>query len=70
MSSQLLRYWVLCVVGLIGFFWRQASEQYLTVSQFFAQLLRQVISRPQVVHGLLGKNALFPLNEGMPWPLA
>jgi hypothetical protein len=41
---------------------RQASEQYLTDSQFFAQDLRQVISLPQVTQSLLGKNDLFPLN--------
>ena len=41
---------------------RQASEQYLTDSQFLAQDLRQVISLPQVAHNLLGKKDLFPLN--------
>jgi hypothetical protein len=34
---------------------RQASEQYFTSSQFFAQALRQTISRPQTEQGLLGK---------------
>jgi hypothetical protein len=33
----------------------QASEQYFTSSQFLAQALRQVISLPQTVQGLLGK---------------
>jgi hypothetical protein len=42
---------------------RQASEQYFTSSQFFAQLLRQLISLPQTVHGLLGKYDLLPLND-------
>lgn len=41
---------------------RQASEQYLTSAQFFSQLFRQVISRPQATHGLLGSAALLPLN--------
>ena len=41
---------------------RQASEQYLTSAQFFAQLLRQIISRPQAMQVLLGKAALLPLN--------
>ena len=34
---------------------RQASEQYLTESQLAAQALRQVMSRPQCWHGLLGR---------------
>ena len=38
------------------------SEQYKTCSQFFAQALRQVISRPQVLQGLLGRFCLLPLN--------
>lgn len=41
---------------------RQASEQYLTSSQFFAQLLRQTISRPQAMQVLLGRAALLPLK--------
>ena len=45
-----------------GFLARQASEQYLTSSQFFAQLLRQVISRPQATQILLGSDALLPLK--------
>ena len=40
------------------------SEQYKTCSQFFAQALRQVISRPQVLQGLLGRLCLLPLNVG------
>ena len=38
-------------------------EQYLTSCQFFAHDLRQVISRPQVLQGLLGRCCLFPLYE-------
>ena len=41
---------------------RHASEQYLTSSQFLAQLLRQVISRPQTMQVLLGSDALLPLK--------
>ncbi len=41
---------------------RHASEQYLTFSQFFAQLLRQTISRPQATHVLLAKADLLPLK--------
>jgi hypothetical protein len=40
---------------------RQAFEQYCTWSQFLAQDLRQVISRPHTRHGLLGKYSLLPL---------
>lgn len=40
----------------------QACEQYFTSAQFLAQLLRQVISRPQATQGLLGKADLLPLN--------
>lgn len=50
------------LAGRAGFFVRQASEQYFTSAQFLAQLLRQVISRPQVTQILLGKPALFPLK--------
>jgi hypothetical protein len=39
---------------------RQASEQYFTSAQFFAQRRRQVIDRPQPSQGLLGKAALLP----------
>lgn len=46
----------------LGFFARQASEQYFTSAQFLAQLLRQVISRPQVTHILLGSDDLLPLK--------
>ena len=45
-----------------GFLARHASEQYLTSSQFLAQLLRQVISRPQTMQILLGSDALLPLK--------
>ena len=41
---------------------RHASEQYLTSSQFLAQLLRHVISRPQTMQVLLGSDALLPLK--------
>jgi hypothetical protein len=43
-------------------FLRQASEQYSTCSQFLAQALRHVMSRPQVLQGLLGRLCLLPLN--------
>lgn len=49
-------------VAVDGLRRRQASEQYLTDSQFLAQDLRQVISLPQLTHSLLGKNDLLPLN--------
>jgi len=39
---------------------RQASEQYFTSAQFFAQLRRQLMGRPQTSQGLLGKAALLP----------
>jgi len=39
---------------------RQASEQYFTSAQFFAQRRRQLIGRPQAAHGLLGSAALLP----------
>ena len=45
-----------------SFLARHASEQYLTSSQFLAQLLRQVISRPQTMQILLGSAALLPLK--------
>ena len=51
--------------GFVGgkvFLARQASEQYFTSAQFLAQLLRQVISRPQVTQILLGNAALLPLK--------
>ena len=41
---------------------RQASEQYFTSAQFFAQRLRQLIGRPQATQGLLGSAALLPLK--------
>ena len=41
---------------------RQACEQYLMLSQFLAQDLRQVISRWQCSQILLGKKDLLPLN--------
>ena len=42
---------------------RQASEQYFTASQFFAQAFRHVISRPQAAQGLLGRKLLLPRKE-------
>ncbi len=42
---------------------RQASEQYLTCSQFLAQALRQLMGRPQTAQGLLGRWALLPLKS-------
>jgi hypothetical protein len=39
---------------------RQASEQYFTSAQFFAQRRRQLIARPQTAQGLLGNAALLP----------
>jgi len=46
-------------------FLRQASEQYRTWSQFYAHAIRQVMSRPQALHGLLGKPCLLPLKVGL-----
>jgi hypothetical protein len=53
---------VLVALGAACLLARQASEQYLTSSQFFAQLLRHVISRPQTMQTLLGSDALLPLK--------
>jgi hypothetical protein len=41
---------------------RQASEQYKTESQFFAQDLRQVMLRLQTAQSLLGSDCLLPLK--------
>ena len=41
---------------------RQRSLQYSTLSQFLAQLLRQVMARPQTAQGFWGKSCLFPLK--------
>ena len=41
---------------------RQASEQNFTSAQFLAQLLHQVITRPQATQGLLGRCCLLPLK--------
>ena len=60
--------WAYCFLPVPGvlippcFLARHASEQYLTSSQFLAQLLRQVISRPQTTQVLLGSDALLPLK--------
>ena len=47
-----------------SFLRRQASEQYLIDAQFFSQDFRLVISLPQAIQSLLGKNDLLPLNPG------
>jgi len=39
---------------------RHASEQNFTSAQFFAQLRRQLMGRPQLAQGLIGKAALLP----------
>jgi hypothetical protein len=44
---------------------RQASEQYFTSAQFFAQLRRQLMGKPQATQGLLGKAALLPRNVAL-----
>ena len=49
--------------GVADFCLRHASEQYKTWSQFLAQDLRQVISRPHTRHILEGKLCLLPLND-------
>jgi hypothetical protein len=46
-----------------SFFFRQASEQYLTDSQFLAQDFLQVISFLQTMQILLERELLFPLND-------
>jgi hypothetical protein len=40
----------------------QASEQYLTASQFLAHALRHVMTRSHATHTLLGKDCLLPLK--------
>ena len=57
-------------LGPADFFFLHASEQYKTRSQFLAQALRQVMSRPHTVQGLLGRLCLLPLKEvfmGLLW---
>jgi hypothetical protein len=44
---------------------RQASEQYLTASQCFAQRRRQLIIKPQTAHGLPGKARLLPRKSDL-----
>jgi len=44
---------------------RQASEQYLTSAQFFAQRRRQLIASPQTAHGLLGNVDLLPRKPAL-----
>ena len=41
---------------------RQASEQYLTSSQFLPQAWRHTTSQPQATQGLCGKACLLPLK--------
>jgi len=48
---------------MFALFLRQASEQYSTCSQFLAQALRQVMSRPHALQRLLGKLCLLPLKD-------
>jgi hypothetical protein len=44
----------------------QRSLQYNTLSQFLAQLLRQLMARPHTAQGFWGKSCLFPLKpEGL-----
>jgi hypothetical protein len=50
---------VLPVLGLLA---RQRSLQYKTLSQFLAQLLRQLMARPHTMQGFWGKSCLFPLK--------
>jgi hypothetical protein len=51
------------VLGLLfALFRRQASEQYFTVSQFFAQALRQTMGLPQAAQAFAGRKLLLPLN--------
>jgi hypothetical protein len=50
------------MAALGSFFFRQASEQYFTDSQFFAHDFLQVISRLQMMQSLLGRELLLPLN--------
>jgi hypothetical protein len=50
----------------LGLSARQRSLQYSTLSQFLAQLLRQLMARPQTTQGFCGKSCLFPLKpEGL-----
>ena len=48
---------------LVAFLARQASEQYNTDPQFFAQALRHVMVRPHTAHSLLGRLCLLPLKS-------
>jgi hypothetical protein len=46
------------------------SEQYFTSCQFFVHRFRQVIGRPQVAQGLVGRKRLLPLNAAIfVWPV-
>jgi hypothetical protein len=50
----------------LGLSARQRSLQYSTLSQFLAQLLRQLMALPQTTQGFCGKSCLFPLKpEGL-----
>jgi hypothetical protein len=44
----------------VAFVRLQASLQYFTSAQFFAQCLRQLMARPQAKQGLFGSAALLP----------
>jgi len=54
------------LAGAVPLAARQRSLQYSTLSQFLAQLLRQLMGRPQTAQGFCGKSCLFPLKpEGL-----
>jgi hypothetical protein len=46
----------------LAFWLLHLSLQYFTDSQFFAQLLRQVMGLPQVTQSFCGKDCLLPLK--------
>ena len=46
------------------FFFRQASEQYLTSSQTFSHALRQTIGRPQAAQILTGRSDFLRIFTG------
>jgi hypothetical protein len=54
------------VLGALDLSALHRSLQYSTLSQFLAQLLRQLMARPQTAQGFCGKSCLFPLKpEGL-----
>lgn len=54
------------LAGAVPLAARQRSLQYSTLSQFLAQLLRQLMARPHTAQGFCGKSCLFPLKpEGL-----